>query len=74
LIRQGKLVASSMQQPVLMGRISLELGLKHLRGEEVEKETEVPTILVTPDNLADVEAQLQDTVFPVEDGAATPTT
>jgi ribose transport system substrate-binding protein len=74
LIRQGKLVASSMQQPVLMGRISLEVGLKHLRGEEVEKETEVPTILVTPDNLADVEAQLQDTVFPVEDGAATPTT
>jgi ribose transport system substrate-binding protein len=73
LIRQGKLVASSMQQPVLMGRISLEVGLKHLRGEEVEKETEVPTILVTPDNLADVESQLQDTVFPVESGAATPT-
>jgi ABC-type sugar transport system substrate-binding protein len=73
LIRQGKLAASSMQQPVLMGRISLEVGLKHLRGEEVEKETEVPTILVTPDNLADVEAQLQDTVFPVEGSTATPT-
>jgi ABC-type sugar transport system substrate-binding protein len=72
LIRQGKLAAASMQQPVLMGRISLEVGLKHLRGEEVEKETEVPTILVTPDNLADVEAQLQDTVFPVEGDAATP--
>lgn len=73
LIKQGKLVAASMQQPVLMGRLSMEVGLKHLRGEEVEKETSVPTILVTPDNVADIEATLQDTVFPVEGGAATPT-
>ncbi len=73
LIKQGKLVAAAMQQPVLMGRISMEVGLKHLRGEEVEKETSVPTILVTPDNVADIESTLQDTVFPVEGGAATPT-
>jgi ribose transport system substrate-binding protein len=73
LIKQGKLVAASMQQPVLMGRISMEVGLKHLRGEEVEKETSVPTILVTPDNVEEIESQLQDTVFPVEGGAATPT-
>jgi ribose transport system substrate-binding protein len=70
LIKQGKLVAASMQQPVLMGRIAMEVGLKHLRGEEVEKETSVPTILVTPENVAEVEAQLADTVFPVEGGAA----
>lgn len=68
LIRAGKLRGASMQQPVLMGRNALEVTLKHLRGEEVEKETEVPTILVTPDNLADVEATLADTVFPVEGG------
>ena len=73
LIKQGKLVAASMQQPVLMGRISMEVGLKHLRGEEVEKETAVPTILVTPENVEEIEVQLQDTVFPVEGGAATPT-
>jgi ribose transport system substrate-binding protein len=73
LIKQGKLVAASMQQPVLMGRTSLEVGLKHLRGEEVEKETVVPTILVTPENVEEVESQLQDTVFPVESAAATPT-
>jgi ABC-type sugar transport system substrate-binding protein len=73
LIKQGKLVAASMQQPVLMGRISMEVGLKHLRGEEVEKETSVPTILVTPENVEEIEATLQDTVFPVEGGAATPT-
>jgi ribose transport system substrate-binding protein len=70
LIKQGKLVAASMQQPVLMGRISMEVGLKHLRGEEVEKETSVPTILVTPDNVEEIETTLQDTVFPVEGGAA----
>ena len=73
LIRQGKLVAASMQQPVLMGRIAMEVGLQHLRGEEVERETSVPTILVTPENLADVESQLGDTVFPAEGGAGTPT-
>lgn len=68
LIRAGKLKAASMQQPVLMGRMSLDVALKHLRGEEVEKETSVPTILVTPENLTDVEATLADTVFPVEGG------
>ncbi|MFM9106623.1 MAG: substrate-binding domain-containing protein [Chloroflexota bacterium] len=73
LIKDGKLAAAAMQQPVLMGRLSMEVGLKHLRGEEVEKETEVPTILVTPENVAELEATLSDTVFPVEGGAeATP--
>lgn len=70
LIKQGKIVAAAMQQPVLMGRISAEVGLKHLRGEQVEKQTEVPTILVTPQNVKDLEAKLADTVFPVEGGAA----
>lgn len=72
LIRQGKLRGASMQQPVLMGRYSMDVTWRHLQGEEVEKETSVPTILVTPDNLAETEATLQDTVFPVEGGAATP--
>ena len=61
-----------MQQPVLMGRLAMEVALKHLRGEPVEKETQVPTILVTSENVADLEAQLADTVFPAEGGAATP--
>ena len=72
LIKQGKLAAASMQQPVLMGRLSMEVGLKHLRGEEVEKETEVPTILVTPENVKELESTLADTVFPAAEGAATP--
>ncbi len=72
LIKQGKLAAAAMQQPVLMGRMSLQAGLAHLRGEEVPAETEVPTILVTPDNVEELEATLADTVFPVTD-EATPT-
>lgn len=72
LIREGKLRGASMQQPVLMGRNSMDVAWRHLQGEEVEKETSVPTILVTPDNLADTEKTLQDTVFPVEGGAASP--
>jgi ribose transport system substrate-binding protein len=70
LIKQGKIVAAAMQQPVLMGRLAMEVGLKHLRGEQVEKQTEVPTILVTPENVKQVEPQLQDTVFPAQE--ATP--
>lgn len=73
LIKQGKLAAAAMQQPVLMGRMSLEVGLAYLRGEEVTEETEVPTILVTPDNVEELEATLADTVFPVAD-ESTPTT
>ena len=72
LIKEGRLAAASMQQPVLMGRLAMEVALKHLRGEPVEKETQVPTILVTSENVADLEAQLADTVFPAEGGAATP--
>lgn len=72
LIRQGKLRGASMQQPVLMGRMSMDVAYRVLQGEEVEAETSVPTILVTPDNLAETEATLQDTVFPVEGGSGTP--
>jgi len=57
-----------MQQPVLMGRNSMDVAWRHLQGEEVEKETSVPTILVTPDNVASIESTLADTVFPVEGG------
>ena len=72
LIRQGKLRGASMQQPVLMGRNSMDVAWRFLQGQDVEKETSVPTILVTPDNLKDTEKTLQDTVFPVEGGGATP--
>jgi ribose transport system substrate-binding protein len=71
LIRQGHLRAASMQQPVLMGRMAMEVALAHLNGEAVDEETEVPTILVTPDNLSEVEEQLADTVFPVDEQAET---
>lgn len=66
LIREGKIKAASMQQPVLMGRMAFDVTLKHLRGEEVDVETVVPTILVTPANLSDIESTLADTVFPAD--------
>ena len=53
---------------MLMGRNSMDVAWRFLQGEEVEKETSVPTILVTPDNLKDTEKTLQGTVFPVEGG------
>jgi ABC-type sugar transport system substrate-binding protein len=70
LIKEGKLRGASMQQPVLMGRTAMDVTFKHLKGEKVEKETSVPTILVTPANVNSLEAKLAETVFPVQ---ATPT-
>lgn len=63
-IKKGTLAAASMQQPVLMGRKSMEAALDFLSGKTPQKETLVPTLLVTPENLSQVEAQLADTVFP----------
>ncbi len=63
LLKEGSLAAVSMQQPVRMGRIALETMVKHLAGEDVETEIEVPTILVTRENAFEVEPQIRDNVF-----------
>jgi len=65
-IKEGKLAAASMQQPVLMGREALKAAAAILAGKPVEKKVVVPTILVTGENVNQVEKQLVDNVYPNE--------
>ncbi len=53
-IKAGTIAATAAQQPVLMGRYASQAVDKILRGETVEKEIQLGTLLVTKDNIADV--------------------
>lgn len=46
-VKDGKLAATVAQQPAEMGRLSVEMAVKYLRGEKVEKFIPVPLSLVT---------------------------
>ena len=50
-IKEGKIIATAAQQPVLMGRTSADQIKANLDGEEVEKEVTLGTFLVTADNI-----------------------
>ncbi len=65
-IKAGKLLAASVQQPIGMGRESFKAGYLALTGGTPEKRIDMPTILVTADNVDSVMPQLEDTVFPPE--------
>jgi ABC-type sugar transport system substrate-binding protein len=49
-----------------MGRKALDAAVAVLAGKKVEKKVVVPTILVTKENVAKVEPQLADNVYPNE--------
>ncbi len=51
LIPQGKIIASGMQQPYLMGVKSVEALNSHLEGNNVEKNIQVPILTVTTENI-----------------------
>ncbi len=53
-IQAGKVAATAAQQPVLMGRYAAQSVDKILKGETVEPEIKLGTLLVTKDNIADV--------------------
>lgn len=65
-IKDGKLAAASMQQPVLMGREGFKAAYAILTGKAVEKKIVVPTILVTKENVNSIEKDLVDNVYPNE--------
>ncbi len=65
-IKAGKLVGTSAQQPVLMGEIAAEQVAKILKGEKVDKQIDVSTLLVTKDNVGETEAILYKTAIPKE--------
>ncbi len=54
MIRQGVITVDAAQQPVLIGRMGVRLALSVLKGESVPKVTNVPVIVVTKDNIDQV--------------------
>ncbi len=48
-VEDGKLSATVAQQPAEIGKLSVEIAVKHLQGEAVEKYVPVPLSLVTKD-------------------------
>ena len=65
-IKDGKVGAAAMQQPVLMGREAFKAAYAVLTGKPFEKKVLIPTILVTQENVKDVEKDLANNVYPEE--------
>src|SRR5260370_31194073 len=63
LLKQGQIVASGMQQPYLMGVRSGEALLKHIKGEQVEKQILVPILIVTSKNADQLLPTINETQF-----------
>lgn len=65
-IEAGELLAAAIQQPALMGKLSVEAAQKIFAGETPEEEIDVPTLLVTAENCrdTDITEQLEVNVFP----------
>lgn len=52
LIPKGVLVGSAMQQPYLMGQEAVKVMDKHLKGEVVEKNMQLPILAISTENIA----------------------
>ena len=62
-IKAGQVVGTGMQQPFLMGEESVKALVAHLGGKDVPKETSVPIITVTSDNVDSLLPTIKTTVF-----------
>jgi ribose transport system substrate-binding protein len=63
LIKSGQVVGSGMQQPYQMGVESAKALLAHFKGEKVPRETTVPILVVTSDNVEKLLPTIKQTVF-----------
>jgi ribose transport system substrate-binding protein len=55
-IKAGTIAATAAQQPILMGKTSVDQLIKVLNGQTPEKEVKMDTILITKENIAELEA------------------
>lgn len=62
-IRDGKIVASGMQQPYRLGLVAAENLIASLAGETVEKEIQVPILVTTTDNAVEMTDEISLNVF-----------
>jgi ribose transport system substrate-binding protein len=65
-INEGWVTGSAAQFPEVHGTLATEAAFQYLMGEEVEKELEVPVMMVTKDNLVDAYYDLWDKCAPGE--------
>jgi ABC-type sugar transport system substrate-binding protein len=63
LIADGTIVGSGMQQPYLMGQTSARAMFDHFAGKTPPKQTLVPILVVTHDNVTQLEPTIHKTVF-----------
>ena len=63
LIGNGSIVASGMQQPYLMGQRSAQAMFDHFDGKTPEKQILVPILVVTKENVKQLEPTVRKTVF-----------
>lgn len=56
-LKAGKLNATIAEPPFFLGKAGLETALKHLNGEEVEKEVILDSTLVTQDNVDEIKTK-----------------
>lgn len=67
LIPQGKILASGMQQPYLMGKNSALAMVKHLNGQKVEKSIQVPILMVSTGNIEEKLKEINLNVLGIEE-------
>lgn len=65
-IQDGRLAGASMQQPVLMGATAFESACGYLDGEQPEELIELSTIMVTTENVDEIEDEVKENVFVTE--------
>jgi ribose transport system substrate-binding protein len=56
-LKNGDVQALAVQNPVLMGYLSVKTMVKHLRGEKVENRIDTGVVLVTPENMEQPEVK-----------------
>ncbi len=61
-MKNGDVQALTVQNPVLMGYLSVMTMVKHLRGEKVESRIDTGVVLVTPENME--QAEIKDLLQP----------
>ena len=66
LIQNKTILASAMQQPYLMGQEAVSVMHRHLKGEVVEKNIQLPILIISNDNIKEQLANIKLNVLGIE--------
>ncbi|MEW8256418.1 MAG: substrate-binding domain-containing protein, partial [Candidatus Thiodiazotropha taylori] len=66
LIPQGILIGAAMQQPYLMGEEAVISMHRHLNGEMVEKEKQLPVLAISKENISEKLPTIRRNVLGIE--------